>query len=78
MNQIDAFMAQFLGSDTCISKDPKERILHWVEVARHPEDHTTDKSPHAIAAIRKNARQNVRRLAVRNPKIAAQLMEETE
>ena len=33
----------------------KDRILHWVEVANHPEKFTSTQDIHAIAAKRKNA-----------------------
>lgn len=54
----------------------KDRILHWVEVANHPEKFTSTQDIHAIAAKRKNARQCVKDLAARHPDIIAVLSAE--
>ena len=55
-------------------QDIKARLLHWIEVANSPEQFTGDPSAHTLAAKRRSARQNVKRLAERHPEIAAQLM----
>jgi len=55
----------------------KARILHWVDVANHPEKYVPDpNNPYAIAAKRRTARQNARKLIQRHPELAAQLKAE--
>lgn len=72
---IDTFLNNFLTPPPGSSpKDIKDRLLHWIEIANHPEVGTADPTPHTIAQRRRKARQNVRRLALRHPAVADQLM----
>jgi hypothetical protein len=59
-------------------EDIKARLLKWRDVYSTPEKFTTDTHPQALKAARRNARQNIRRLALRHPELAAQLMQEGE
>jgi hypothetical protein len=55
-------------------EDIKARILHWVDIANHPENHVTDSTNQfAVAAKRRTARQNARSLIRKHPTIAAQI-----
>ena len=55
----------------------KARILHWVDVANHPERHVLDPSnAYAIAVKRRTARQNARKLIDRHPEVALQIKSE--
>jgi hypothetical protein len=56
----------------------RDRFKHWITVYSHPEKFTEDRSPHALAAKRKSARQCLKRLADRHPEVAAALMSERE
>jgi hypothetical protein len=58
--------------------DIREKILHWVEVANHPELHTTEQTPAVARELRRKGKQNARRLALRHPEIAAQITRELE
>lgn len=73
------FLTRFLPPPSGQSPEAvRARFKHWVEVYAHPEQFTEDHSPHALAAKRKSARQCLRRLAERHPKIADALLEERE
>lgn len=74
---VDTFLSNFItpppGSST---KDIKHRITQWIEIANNPRLGIADPTPAAIAQRRRKARQNARRLALRYPAIADQLMRE--
>jgi len=72
---IETFLTEFLD------KTPKgnsiaDRIRHWIAVYENPQSFTTDASPYAVAAKRKAARQNLKRLAARHQAVAEQIMRE--
>lgn len=76
---VDSFLKAFLAPPPGDSpQDIKTRLLHWVAVANDPEKFIEDQSTHAVAAKRKSARQNLKRLAERHPDIAAELMKARE
>ena len=72
-----AFIAPPNGSTP---RDTRAKLEYWIEAATHPEQHTKDNdtSRYAVAAVRRKARQNARRLAERHPDIAQQLMRERQ
>jgi response regulator of citrate/malate metabolism len=74
---IDQFLKTFLSpppGDT--PKEIKERLLHWIAVTNEPQQFSNSEDAHAIAATRRSARQNLKRLAQRHPDIATDLMNE--
>jgi hypothetical protein len=74
---IDTFFKTFLRPPTgSAPQDIASKISHYIDVANSPEQHTTDKNPFALRAIRRNARQNLRRLVNKHPSIAARLMKD--
>ena len=56
----------------------KDRILHWLDVSTNPQNHIMDSSAYAVAARRKTARQNLRKLILKYPSLAAELKRERE
>ena len=77
MKDVQEFLSAFLTPPPGDSPAAvKQKMLHWIEVANHPEQSSSDQSPHAIAALRRNARQNLRRLAERNPAVMQELLKE--
>lgn len=77
-HEVEQFFSKFLSSPKGNSpQDIEARVRHWIDAANHPEQYTQDKSPYAVAARRKSARQNLRKLLVRHPHIAGQIMRET-
>ena len=53
--------------------DVTERILHWLAVANNPNIVAPATSAANIANVRRKARQNLRRLVLRHPEVAAQV-----
>jgi len=77
MQSVDSFLKAFLAPPPGDSpQDIKARLLHWIAVANEPHKFLTENNPHSVAAKRRSARQNLRRLAQRHPEIADQLMKE--
>lgn len=77
MQSVDTFLETFLEPPP--GKSPqqiKARLLHWIELANHPERFSVDKSAIALAKKRRSARQSLKRLAERHPEIAAALLRE--
>lgn len=52
-----------------------EKIKHYIAVCNHPEQFSADRSPYAVAAKRRGARQNIRRLLKSHPELASVLMQ---
>lgn len=74
------FLRRFLKPP--IEKTPqaiKDKLLHWVEVANNPQDYAHDSSDaRSVANLRRKARQNIRRIAIRHPEIASLMVREHE
>jgi hypothetical protein len=73
------FLSQFLTTPKGNSpQDIEARIRHWIDVYNDPAQYTEDKSPYAVAAKRKAARQSLRRLLERHSAIGEQIMREVQ
>jgi hypothetical protein len=74
VNHVEQLLNRFLTPPKGRSpEEVKEKILHWIDAHNDPAKYTKDPSPYGVAAVRKKARQNVRRLVMRHPSIAAQI-----
>ena len=77
MLDIDHFLNKFLKPPAGATPEAiKEKLRYWIDVANSPEKYTDDRTPYALGALRRNARQNARRIALRNPRVAEQLASE--
>ena len=71
---VAAQLRRFLPPPTGTSPEAiKDRIMHWFAIAKHPEKHVESSNLHTIAAKRKAAKQNLRKLIVWYPQIAAEI-----
>ena len=76
---VETFLEKFLRAPK--GNSPEQitgRIRHWIDVCNHPERYCKDAGAYAISAKRRSARQNLRRLARKNPHIVADIMREAE
>jgi hypothetical protein len=74
---VDSFLAAFLSPPSgSTPQDIISKIRHQIDVVNHPEEHSSDTSIPALRAKRRNARQSLRRLVLKHPEIAAQIMRE--
>jgi hypothetical protein len=74
---LDTFLQAFLKPPTGTSpEDIVARLRHYIDVANNPSQYSDDHSTDALRAKRRSARQNLRRIALKYPHIAAQLLRE--
>ncbi|HKV92332.1 MAG TPA: hypothetical protein VJW20_07270 [Candidatus Angelobacter sp.] len=72
---IDRFLQTFLRPPSGTSpQDIYAKIRHHIDVANNPAQYSSDTSVLALRVKRRNARQAVRRLVLKHPEIAEQLM----
>jgi hypothetical protein len=72
-----ALVNQFFKSPGNSSPDAvKNRLRHWIEVAATLEQSHPELNRYEVATLRRNARENARKLAKRHPLIADELMRE--
>lgn len=75
-NLINSFLTPPKGKSPGAIKD---RIQHWIDIANFPEKHVDDPTNrYAVAAIRRSARQNARKLIRRHPELALEIQNEEQ
>jgi hypothetical protein len=76
-NELRSFFDAFLKPPANYpGQSPKALIEHWVTVYNHPERFSEDNNPRTLAKKRRNARQNLRRLLRKHPRIAESYRQE--
>jgi hypothetical protein len=74
---VDTFLRAFLSPPSgSTPQDIINKIRHYIDVANNPAQYSSDTSIPALRAKRRNARQSLRRLVLKHPEIAAQIMHE--
>jgi hypothetical protein len=77
-NPASAFVVKFFKSPKGNSSEQiKAKLRHWIEVGNSVEQMSPGYNRFEIAALRRNARENARKLATRHPQIAEELMRES-
>jgi hypothetical protein len=74
MNSLDSFFQTFLRPLNGTSpQDLLSKAHHLVSVVNDPAQFSTDTNPFAIRAVRRNARQSLRRLILKHPELIPQM-----
>lgn len=72
--EVDLFLQKHLNpTPGRPAQDVKDRILHWIALAKNPTLVISEANAKSEANARRKARQNIRRLLLRHPEVAAQL-----
>jgi hypothetical protein len=72
--EVDRFIAKHVHPTPGKSiQNVHSRLQHWIEVANNPPQFTSSLDAKDLSKVRSHARQNIRRLVLRHPNIAAQL-----
>jgi len=77
-NPASAFVAKFFKSPKGNSPQQiKAKLQHWIDVANSIEQLYPGHNRFEKAALRRNARENARKLAKRHPDIAEEILRES-